>query len=169
MTYASGMSEAQPEPSLREYIAERGEELLGKLAQELLDSPTVNSAIGRALAARSKATEAQQLAMGLLNLPTAGDLERLTRRVRSVSQRLEAIEDALARIEDGVRQPSAPLAARLEAIEAELTAATRALTELRSAMPDAPGAVSRDQERLRVEDALLSAKGGKSKRPKRAD
>ena len=36
--------------------------------------------------------------MGALNLPSAGDLERLTRRLRSVSQRLEAIEDNLDRL-----------------------------------------------------------------------
>ena len=37
--------------------------------------------------------------MGALNLPSASDLERLTRRVRSVSQRLEGIEDGLDRLE----------------------------------------------------------------------
>ncbi|MGA2469774.1 MAG: hypothetical protein ABSG64_03695 [Solirubrobacteraceae bacterium] len=163
------MSEAPPEPGLLECVAARGEELLGKLAQELLGSPTVNSAVGRALAARSKATEAQQLAMGLLNIPTAGDIERLTRRVRSVSQRLEAIEDGLARIEDGMGHAVSPVAARLDAIEAELAAATRALSELRAAMSGAPGGVSRDQERLRVEDPLLAAQPGKSKRRKHED
>ena len=40
--------------------------------------------------------------MGALNLPSAGDLERLTRRVRSVSQRLEGVEDALDRIDERV-------------------------------------------------------------------
>ena len=32
--------------------------------------------------------------MGALNLPSASDIERLTRRLRGVSQRLEGIEDA---------------------------------------------------------------------------
>ena len=38
--------------------------------------------------------------MGALNLPTASDIERLTRRVRSVSQRLEGLEDGLDRVTD---------------------------------------------------------------------
>ena len=38
--------------------------------------------------------------MGALNLPSAGDLERLTRRVRSVSQRLEGVEDGVDRIDE---------------------------------------------------------------------
>ena len=43
---------------------------------------------------------AQEVAMGALNLPSASDLERLTRRVRSVSQRLEGIEDGLDRLDE---------------------------------------------------------------------
>ena len=38
--------------------------------------------------------------MSALNLPTASDIERLTRRVRSVSQRLEGLEDSLDRVVD---------------------------------------------------------------------
>ena len=35
--------------------------------------------------------------MGALNLPSAADIERVTRRLRSLSQRLEGIEDAMDR------------------------------------------------------------------------
>ena len=38
--------------------------------------------------------------MGALNIPSAADLERLTRRVRSVSQRLEGIEDGVDRLDE---------------------------------------------------------------------
>ena len=38
--------------------------------------------------------------MGALNLPSAADVERLTRRVRSVSQRLEGIEDGVDRLDE---------------------------------------------------------------------
>ena len=38
--------------------------------------------------------------MGALNLPSAADLERLTRRVRSLSQRLEGIEDGVDRLDE---------------------------------------------------------------------
>ena len=48
--------------------------------------------------AREKAIDAQQAAMSALNLPSAGDLERLERRVRSLSQRLEEVEDQIDRV-----------------------------------------------------------------------
>ena len=37
--------------------------------------------------------------MGALGIPSAADVERVTRRLRSVSQRLEGIEDSLDRLE----------------------------------------------------------------------
>ena len=40
--------------------------------------------------------------MGALNLPSAADIERVTRRLRSLSQRLEGIEDAIDRLEERV-------------------------------------------------------------------
>ena len=49
--------------------------------------------------------------MGALNLPSAADIDRLTRRLRTVGTRLEGIEEALDRLQDGVDK----LAARLEA------------------------------------------------------
>ena len=81
---------------LRARISRQGEEpSAARLG--LLESPFVSSALSRAFEAREKAAQAQEVAMGALNLPSAGDLERLTRRVRSVSQRLEGVEDALDR------------------------------------------------------------------------
>ena len=38
--------------------------------------------------------------MGALGIPSAADIERLTRRLRSVSQRLEGIEDSVDRLEE---------------------------------------------------------------------
>src|SRR3954449_11377243 len=84
---------------LRRRLARTGEDALGRLAQDLLENPLVNGALARAFEAREKAAQAQELAMGALNLPSAADLERLTRRVRSVSQRLEAIEDGVDRLD----------------------------------------------------------------------
>ena len=78
---------------LRSRLTSQGEEAIGKLAQDLLENPLVSAAISRAFDAREKASAAQEVAMGALNLPSAADVERLTRRLRSVSQRLEGIED----------------------------------------------------------------------------
>jgi hypothetical protein len=108
--------------SLRERVTRQGEEAIGKLAQELLDNPMVANALSRAFEARERATRAQEVAMGALNLPSASDLERLTRRLRGVSQRLEGIEDGLDRLEQRIETlgGSTAIASRLAAIEAAL-------------------------------------------------
>src|SRR5947209_12568776 len=103
---------------LRERVTRQGEEAIGKLAQELLENPVVSGALSAALETRERAMRAQELALSALNLPSASDLERLTRRLRSVSQRLEGLEDSLDRVERRVEAlDSTPLAQRLEAIE----------------------------------------------------
>jgi len=50
----------------------RSEQAIGEIAQALIDSPTLHS-----------------------DLPSAGDVERLERRIRSFSQRLEDVEEQL--------------------------------------------------------------------------
>src|SRR6202050_5704631 len=104
---------------LRERVTRQGEETIGKLAQELLENPIVTGALSAAFETRERAVRAQEVAMGALNLPSASDLERLTRRLRGVSQRLEGIEDALDRLEERVGTSGA-VEARLAAIEAAL-------------------------------------------------
>ena len=96
--------------------------------------------------------QAQEVAFNALNLPSAADIERLTRRVRSVSQRLEGIEDGVDRLDErlGALSGAAALEARLGAIEEQLTEVTRALGSLRDALPDAEAPVPREQERLKV-------------------
>src|SRR5919201_2184445 len=86
-------------PGLRDRLARQGEDALGKLAQDLLENPLVNSAITRAFEARERAVQAQEAAMGALNIPSASDIERLPRRLRSVSQRMEGIEEAVDRLD----------------------------------------------------------------------
>lgn len=76
-------------------IRARSEQAIGELAQALIESPTVHNAIAAAFGAREKAIEAQHAAMSALNLPSAGDVERLERRLRSLSQRLEEVEEQL--------------------------------------------------------------------------
>ena len=55
----------------------RSEQAIGEIAQALIDSPHLHSALQAAFGAREKAIEAQQAAMSALNLPSAGDVERL--------------------------------------------------------------------------------------------
>jgi len=115
------MSESE-DKGLRERVTRQGEEAIGKLAQELLENPVVSGALSAAFETRERAVRAQEVAMGALNLPSASDLERLTRRLRGVSQRLEGIEDGLDRLEEQLRRvdPSAKVESRLAAIEERL-------------------------------------------------
>ena len=92
----------------------RGEEALGDLAQALIDNPLVAQALSKALGAGERAAQAQRTALGALNIPAAADVERLEQRLRSVSNRLEAIEDQL----DDVADEVAALARRVAAAEA---------------------------------------------------
>jgi chromosome segregation ATPase len=137
---------------LRERVTARGEEALGRLAQDLLENPWVNSALAAAFEARGKASQAQEVAMDFLNLPSAAQIERLTRRVRSVSQRLEAIEDALSRLEDALADTPVGIATRLDGIEQQLADAKRLLAALTTPAPQPASKVSPGQERLRAEE-----------------
>src|SRR4051794_26719531 len=105
-----GMVDDNGGAGLRERLARQGEDALGKLAQELLDNPLVHGAIGRAFEARERAAQAQEVAFAALNLPSASDIERLTRRLRSVSQRLEGIEDGVDRLEASLAALTAEVA-----------------------------------------------------------
>ena len=157
--------EAQQADGIRERLTRQGEEALGKLAEELVGNPLLGAALSRAFEAREKAVQAQEAAMGALGIPSAADIERLTRRLRSVSQRLEGVEDGvdrvearLERIEAGVNaldgqfeaQPAdagaADLAARLDDIAHDLAA-------LRAAVAPGSEPPPRAQERLTVSDS----------------
>ncbi len=111
--------EMSDDDGLRNRATRSGQEAIGKVTQGMLDNPVVSKALSTAFETRERATRAQELAMSALNLPSAGDLERLTRRLRSVSQRLEAIEDALDRVEQRIETlgSSSVVDRRLAAIE----------------------------------------------------
>ena len=113
----------EEDKGLRSKVGKQSEEALGRFAQELLENPVVSGALSAAFQSRERAMRAQEVAMGALNLPSASDLERLTRRLRAVSQRLEGIEDGLDRVGDRI-DSLAPqrVEERLAAIEERLTA-----------------------------------------------
>ncbi|MBA3327839.1 MAG: hypothetical protein H0T43_06015 [Solirubrobacterales bacterium] len=137
---------------LRERLTRQSEDALGRLAQDLLENPLVNGAISRAFEAREKAAQAQEVAFGALNIPSAADLERLTRRVRSVSQRLEGIEDGVDRLDERLAGLTASTAIeqRLDAVEKQLGALVRELGALRDALPGGSQPVPSSQERMKV-------------------
>jgi hypothetical protein len=80
---------------LRERISKVGEGAIGDVAQAILDNPLLNQALSTALGAGERAMQAQRSAMSALNVPQATDLERLERRLRSISERVEGLEDRL--------------------------------------------------------------------------
>ena len=132
------MSDEQ-ERSFVDRLSQQGEEALGRLAEELVANPVVSGAIGRALEAREKAVLAQEAAMGALNLPSAADLERLTRRVRSLSQRLEGIEDGVDRLDERLASlPGAGIEERLSGIESALEKLGNEVEALRKKLPATP-------------------------------
>lgn len=92
------MSVEHDGPDDQESLRARSEQAIGELAQALLDSNVLENAVAAAFGAREKALEAQHAAMAALNLPSAGDLERLERRLRSLSQRLDEAEDEIDRV-----------------------------------------------------------------------
>ena len=146
------MTDEPADQGLRDRITRQSEDALGKLASELIESPLVNGALSRAFEARDLAAQAQELAMGALNIPSAADIERLTRRVRSVSQRLEGIEDGVDRVDGQVRalSRSEPLAERLERIEESIAGLSGEVETLRKALPGRADPMPSAQERLRV-------------------
>jgi hypothetical protein len=149
------------EDGLRERLTRQGEEALGKLAEELVGNPVLTGALNRAFEVREKTVQAQEAAMGALGIPSAADIERLTRRLRSVSQRIEGVEDGvdrldarLERIETGVNALDGQLggdpAGGSEELTQRLDEIARDLAALRQAVAPGTEPPPRAQERLTV-------------------
>jgi chromosome segregation ATPase len=119
----------------------------------------VNSALTRAFTAREKAVQAQETAMGALNIPSAADVERLTRRLRSVSQRMEGIEEAVDRLDQRmVALSQSGLDDRLASIEGQLGKLATEISHLAGALDAGPPPLPREQERLKVDEPVATPK-----------
>jgi hypothetical protein len=122
-----GPDTGQESPGLRARIANQAEDTIGRLADDLLENAVINSALQSAMSAREKVGQAQQSAMEALNLPTASDLEKLARRLRSISQRLEEVEDGVDRLGsklealgEASRTPAARLGEQLDRLDSKV-------------------------------------------------
>lgn len=81
--------------NLKDRISSRGEEALGEVAQALLENPVFSQILQSAFGAREAAGQVTAQAMRNVGFATQADLERLERRVRGISDRIEAVEDKL--------------------------------------------------------------------------
>ena len=163
--YAAAVADQERSEGFKQRLSRQSEEALGRVAEELAANSVVSSALAGAFEARERAVAAQEAAMGALGIPSAADIERLTRRVRSVSQRLEGIEDSLDRLDDRLAGLDG-LADRIDAVTAAGNGAStgdaveRRLDELkadisalREALDPAAQPMPRTQERLAVSEA----------------
>lgn len=94
---------------IRDRVQSRGERAAADIAQALISSPAFGQAVSAAVLAREKAGDAQRVAMGALNVSSQDEAERLERRLRVLSERLEESEDRLDRALVQVREVTAEL------------------------------------------------------------
>ena len=92
------MTERGADPGPRGRSSARGEGALSELAQILLDNPLLKEALNVALEARDRASQASASAMRGVGVSSSADVDRLGRRLRALSERLEAVEDTLDRL-----------------------------------------------------------------------
>lgn len=138
---------------LRDRLTTGTEDKLGRALADLLDNPLVTGTIGRAFDARERAAQAQELAFSALNIPTAADIERLTRRLRSVSQRLEGIEDGVHRLNRALTDGS---------VERRLAVMEEQLKVLSSKLPGVAGSHPAETASPRARRAPSAAKTASS-------
>lgn len=98
------LSDDEQGDGIRDRVVSGGERAAADLAQALIGNPAFSQAVSAAAAARDRANEAQRVAMDALNLSSQDDADRLERRVRGLSDRLEETEDRLDRALDEIRE-----------------------------------------------------------------
>ena len=84
--------------TFRDRLSQRSEEAITEVADALLDNPLLGRALDAASGARDSAMAAQKTALGALNVSQASDVDRLERRLRSLGERIEELEDAVDRL-----------------------------------------------------------------------
>jgi chromosome segregation ATPase len=121
---------------LRERLSGQAEDAIGRLADDLLENALINSALQRALGARDKVAQAQESAMEALNIPSASNIDKIARRLRSISQRLDEMEDGVEKLDRRFASAAssgsaADLGERLDRIETRLDDIGRDVATLR--------------------------------------
>lgn len=76
----------------RRRLSQRTDDAVSEIANALLDHPLLGGAFQAAEAARDRALSAQRSALQALDVSSAADVERLERRLRALSDRVEELE-----------------------------------------------------------------------------
>jgi len=79
-------------------------EQVTKALEPLVDQPLTQRLLTEASALRDRTLRAQEATLAALNLPTAADLAKLERRIRSLSDALGGLSDRIDRLESQVRR-----------------------------------------------------------------
>lgn len=109
----------EPAISLEQAAADLARSV-AKLGGELVETAPVRRILTHAFTARERLLQAQEATLAALNLPTAADVERLTRRVRSVADRIGGLEDALDRSDEQRGAHLTAIAAQLATLQEQL-------------------------------------------------
>lgn len=80
---------------VQDRIRSAGGQVVSGLAGALISSPVFGQAVSAAAAARDKALAVEGTVRGALNLSSQEEADRLERRIRVLSDRLEETEDRL--------------------------------------------------------------------------
>jgi chromosome segregation ATPase len=138
-SYSTNAGGEERPSGLRARIANQAEDTIGRIADDLLENPMINSALQSAFTAREKVGQAQQSAMEALNIPTASDVDKLARRLRSISQRLEEVEDGVDKVgskleamTEASRTPATKLTEQLDRLESRIDGLSRDIATLRA-------------------------------------
>lgn len=107
-------AESDDNEGIRDRVQSKGEKAAADLAQALIGSPAFGQAVSAAVAARDRAADAQRAAIGAMGVSSQDAAERLERRVRVLSDRIEETEDRLDAALDQIRE----LRAGLKAVKA---------------------------------------------------
>lgn len=97
-------ADSEDNDGIRDRVQSKGEKAAADIAQAVIGSPAFGQAVSAAVSARDRAAEAQRAAMGAIGVSSQDDAERLERRVRVLSDRLEETEDRLDSALDQIRE-----------------------------------------------------------------
>ena len=126
----------EPE-SLVERLAERGEEAVSRLLDELNRNPQIADALDKAMSAKGRVDSASRTALGQIGLAAAGEIKDLRGQLERLEKRLARLEG-----EGGTTKSASPQSAKRSETQQTPSAkkrTTRVKTEAEKAPSPPPG------------------------------